>query len=127
VVRSAGFIGPGRAAPTEAQRVAAERGLDLAPHESRLMELGELRETALLVVMDARQRRAVAGMSGRSRGEILVLGDLDPEPIVRRGIRDPWGQSEVVFDAVYARIDRCVAALARELNHAAVVPGADGE
>lgn len=127
MVRSAGFMGPGRAAPPEAQAVAKGRGFDLSPHESRLMDLVELWHTDLLVVMDARQQRAVAAMASRPRRQVLVLGDLDPRPITRRGIRDPWGQEEDVFDEVYDRIDRCVGELARELNASAVVPDAVDE
>lgn len=123
VVRSAGFVGPGRPTPVEGLAVAERRGLDLTPHESRLMELGELRSTDLLVVMDTRQRRDVASRAERPRREILVLGDLDPQRIRRRAIRDPWSQDEDVFEGVYERIDRCVAELARELNRAAVDPG----
>lgn len=120
-VRSAGFIGPGRPSPAEALVVAERRGLDLVAHESRLMDLGELRSTDLLVVMDTRQQREVAAMANRARADVLLLGDLDPRPIRRRTIRDPWGQDELAFEEVYARIDRCVAELARELNRAVVV------
>lgn len=123
LVRSAGFVGPGRPTPAEGLAVATRRGLDLTAHESRLMEVGELRSTDLLVVMDTRQRREVAARADRPRREVLVLGDLDPRPIRRRAIRDPWSQDEDVFDAVYERIDRCVAELARELNRSAVDPG----
>jgi protein-tyrosine phosphatase len=127
VVRSAGFVGPGRPAPPEALAVAGRRGLDMGAHESRLMELRELRSTDLLVVMDRRQQRSVAAMANRPRRDVLLLGDLDPEPIRKRTVRDPWGQEEPVFEEVYDRIDRCVAELARELNASSVVPGVGGE
>lgn len=121
-VGSAGFVGAGRPTPAEGLAVATRRGLDLTPHESRLMEMGELRSTDLIVVMDTRQRREVAARADRPRREILVLGDLDPRPIRRRTIRDPWSQDEAVFEAVYERIDRCVAELARELNRTSPDP-----
>jgi hypothetical protein len=38
---------------------------------------------------------------------VLVLGDLDPDPIVARTILDPWNGAADVFDESYARIDRC--------------------
>ncbi|HUP20688.1 MAG TPA: hypothetical protein VM778_12145, partial [Gemmatimonadota bacterium] len=115
-VRSAGFVGPDRPSPAEAIAVAALRGHDLRGHRSRLLETVELRETDVIVVMDAGQQRAIARMAGRPRSEIVVLGDLDPGRIERRGIRDPWGEPAGVFEEVYARIDRCVEELARALG-----------
>ena len=123
LLRSAGFVGPGRRSPPEARAVAARRGVDLEGHRSRLMNTAELR-TSLVVVMDARQQEAVAAMASRRREEILVLGDLDPAPPWRRGIRDPWGQPEPVFEEVYERIDRCLEELARLLNQGVEPAGA---
>lgn len=114
-IGSAGFVGPDRGSPPEAIAVAELRGHDLRPHRSRLIQQAELRDTDVIVVMDTRQRRAIAGLSGRRRSEILVLGDLDPHRIERRTVRDPWGEGEEVFSEVYERIDRCVGELARIL------------
>jgi hypothetical protein len=44
---------------------------------------------------------------------VLVLGDLDPEPIETRVIRDPVEQPKEVFELSYSRIERCVEELAR--------------
>lgn len=126
-VTSAGFIGPDRPSPPNALAAAEARGIDLGAHRSRLMEPDELRSTDLVVVMDARQQREIAARSGRPRDRILVLGDLDPGPIARRAILDPWGRDLEVFDEVYERIDRCVRELARELNLGDVVPGGSTE
>ncbi len=109
-IDSAGFVGPGRPPPTEAIQSAAKRGLDLTSHRSKLMTLESVGAAELVVVMDARQQREVCRLYGRSVTSVLVLGDLDPEPIDTRAIRDPWGQSEEVFDSSYARIDRCLRA-----------------
>ena len=43
---------------------------------------------------------------------VVVLGDLDPLPIGSRTIRDPWGCGDEVFASSFARIERCVQALA---------------
>lgn len=115
-VSSAGFVGPGRPSPDSAVAAAERRGVDLRSHRSRLMNTAALRWPTLVVVMDTRQRREVAAMAGRRPSEILVLGDLDPEPIRRRGIRDPWDGSEAVLESVYDRIERCVEELARVLS-----------
>lgn len=109
-VTSAGFIGPGRPSPPEAQTVAARRGLDLAAQRSRLITEPLVRDHDLIVVMERAQAAALARTFGRDRG-VLVLGDLDPEPIDTRTILDPYGRTEDEFEAVYARIDRCVRSL----------------
>lgn len=120
-VASAGFIGPDRSSPDAALAVAGRRGVDMREHRSQLMSTELLARPALLVVMDARQRRAVSGMAGRPASEILILGDLDPLGADRRGIKDPWGKPEAVFEEVYERVERCVLEMARLLNEAAEV------
>lgn len=110
-VGSGGFIGPDRPPPAEAVRAAASRGLDLSAHRSRVITAEAVREAELVVVMDPRQRHAVHTLFGKPYQYLLILGDLDPRPVDRRAIRDPFGQPEDIFQAVYDRIDRCIGAL----------------
>jgi protein-tyrosine-phosphatase len=114
-VTSAGFIGPGRTPPETALSVAAGRGLDLSAHRSALVTTAIIRAASLVVVMSAQQAAAVQAQYGHDRLRVLVLGDLDPLPIATRTITDPWGKSVHVFDAVFERVDRCVAELTRLL------------
>ena len=107
---SAGFTGPGRHSPDTAIRVAAERSIELASHTSRLVTDALLRRAGLVVVMEPRQSLFLRSRYGVGRA--LVLGDLDPGPILRRAVRDPIFQSAEVFRSVYDRIDRCVEELA---------------
>jgi|GEM_PF-94679 len=117
-VGSAGFIGPGRAPPQEALDAASARGIDTSDHRSRLVTSTLLAEAELVVVMDSRQLRRVRRLPGDyHRGPVILLGDLDPSPIHRRAIRDPWGDEGWVFDAVFERIDRCVDELAENLQN----------
>lgn len=90
--------------------MAARRGLDLGAHRSRLITEPLVRDHDLIVVMERAQAAALARTFGRDR-DVLVLGDLDPEPIDTRTILDPYGRTEDEFEAVYARIDRCVRSL----------------
>jgi protein-tyrosine-phosphatase len=113
-IESAGFMGPGREMPEKGQRVAARAGHDLSSHSSRLLTPELVRSADLIVVMDPRQRRGITRRFG-SGLNLLVLGDLDPQPIDTRAVRDPYNQAEWVFEDVYARIDRCVAVLADHL------------
>lgn len=107
-VFSAGFIGPGRPSPPAAVRIAAERGLDLSDHRSETLTPARVTQAEFVVVMDARQRRAVCRLFGLDPSNVIILGDLDPEPIDTRAIRDPINQPDAVFEASYDRIDRCI-------------------
>ena len=113
--RSAGFIGPGRPAPELARAAAERRGLDLTDHGSRLLSRDDVGGEDLLVVMTPEQRRRARRLLRRRSQPVLVLGDLDPAPIVRRLVQDPYGHPTEVFERVFDRIDRCVEQLARAL------------
>ena len=79
---------------------------------SRVVEPEEVRGADVVVVMDPGQRRRLCRLTGRSRRRVVIMGDLDPEPIVRRAVQDPYGHPPEVFDRVYRRIDRCIDQLA---------------
>lgn len=107
-VRSAGMIGFNRPAPPEAVAAAARHAVDLTAHRSRLLTADGVRSAGLIVAMDPSQRRYVYERFGRLPADVLILGDLDPEPVETRTIRDPVDQPQAVFDQVYDRIARCV-------------------
>ncbi len=115
-VVSAGFILPGRPSPEAALRVAARRGLDLEDHRSQVVTPAMTRDADVAIVMEPKQLRQLRKVAGAEQGGLpIVLGDLDPEPIDRRAIIDPYDQPDDVFEAVYERIDRCCRALAEAL------------
>lgn len=111
-ISSAGFLAAGRTVPTPGQKVAASKGIDLSAHRSTALMPSAAAEADLIVVMEAGQQRHICKQVGRSPQDVIVLGDLDPEPIRKRTIVDPFDKPEEVFSASYARIDRCVAELA---------------
>ncbi len=111
-VHSAGFIGPNRPMPREGLQVAALRGLDLGSHRSALIDQARLADAALIVVMDAHQRRALHERFSCRGKRVIILSDLDSLPIDRRAIPDPFDKPVAVFADAYDRIDRCVNALA---------------
>jgi protein-tyrosine-phosphatase len=115
-VASAGFMGPGRPCPDVAVEVAAARGLDLSGHRSQLLAPPEVYAADLIVVMDTTQRWGIRALFGRLGNDVLLLGDLDPEPIETREIRDPVEQPKEVFDLSYSRIERCVEELVRAVS-----------
>ena len=114
-VESAGFIGFNRPAPAEAVMAAELHRVDLSAHRSRLVTADLVRAADLIVVMDPSQRSHICERFGRLPRDVVVLGDFDPTPVDIRTIRDPVDQTREVFDEVYARIARCVRALATAL------------
>ena len=108
LVRSAGFIGPGRQSPPLALSTASRHGLDMTAHRSVLVNQAIVDSSDLIVVMDPAQAMGLRRRFRLGKARILVLGDLDPQPIRRRTIRDPWGCDEKVFVDSYARIERCI-------------------
>lgn len=113
-IDSAGFVGPGRRAPEEAQFVAESHGLDLSAHRSQLLPTDTAATFDLIVVMEPEQLRRIRAIYPTDL-QIIVLGDLDPQPIDTRTIRDPFGQAADIFEASYSRIDRCIDKLVSSL------------
>jgi len=115
-VDSVGLTAPGRPSPPEAVAAAARHGVDLSVHRSQLVTAENVRAADLIVVMDLTQRHEICARFGRTERDVLVLGDLDPQPIETRVIRDPMRQPLAVFEQTYARIERCVRELARAIT-----------
>ena len=80
-------------------------------HRSELIEESNFQDADLIVVMSADQARVYRARF-TAANYVVVLGDLDPQPIDRRTILDPWNQGSEVFDDCYTRLDRCVRRLA---------------
>jgi len=114
-VGSAGFIGPDRGTPNSGLAAASARGLDLREHRSHVINAEIARSVDLLVVMEAAQAARLRTSLHVSPGRIVVLGDLDPDPIDTRTVRDPIFQPLHVFEETYERIDRCIGELYRAI------------
>lgn len=114
-IASAGFLGPGRPPPPPALRAAARRGVDLSAHHSALLTHAAVYGARLILVMEPRQAWRLRMRFGVPGSRILVMGDLDPLPIRTRAVRDPWEQDDEVLEAAYARVGRCVVAIADAL------------
>ena len=112
-VDSVGFVGAGRAAPAVAIAAAAARQIDLSMHRSRMLTAQRVEDADVIVVMEPPQGRAVTAGYGPLLAPIIVMGDLDPLRFATRTIHDPIDQPRAVFDAVYDRIDRCLASWVR--------------
>src|SRR3954462_3666574 len=117
-VSSAGFIGANRAAPREAMAAALRYGVDLSEHRSTVITSDLLREFDLILVMSSAQAQGIGARLRFDSIPIIVLGDLDPLPVGRRTILDPWNGSDEVFAESYSRLHRCVTQLAQLISSA---------
>ena len=115
-VSSVGFTAPGRPSPAEAVAAALRHGVDLSVHRSQLLTAEAVRAADVIVVMDLIQRNEICARFRRTERDVLVLGDLDPQPVETRRIRDPVRQPLAVFEQTYARIERCVRELVRVIH-----------
>jgi protein-tyrosine-phosphatase len=115
VALSAGFVGPGRPAPDSSVALAQQRGLDLTPHRSQLLSPALVKESHLVVVMSPAQEAEICRRFDYPGRRVLVLGDLDPEPIRTREVADPWNQPHQVLEESTLRVTRCVRELVAAL------------
>jgi protein-tyrosine phosphatase len=111
VIRSVGFFGPDRPSPDRALEVARERQLPLDSHRSTVISAPVAASADMVLVMESNHARQVTTQYGVPGTRVFLLGDFDPERIVLRAIPDPYGKEAAVFDACYARIERCIGSL----------------
>jgi protein-tyrosine phosphatase len=111
-VTSAGFVGRGRGVPNESLVLAGEREIDLANFRSQALTKEKVRQSDLVVVMDANQARALQEGFCGSPDRIVIAGDFDPLVCDTRAIADPWNGSLETFRSSFDRLDRCAAGLA---------------
>lgn len=115
-IESAGFVKPDRPSPVAARAVASRRGVNLESHRSRLLTRESVDSADIIYVMSKVQKRDIQVQFDADPGRVWVLGDLDPDPIRKRTIRDPVEQPEEVFEEVYDRIDRCLRVIAESAD-----------
>ncbi len=107
---SAGFHETsGRPTPKEFIALAAEFGIDLSGHRSRVVTAELLSQAEAILLMDERNRRALSrlrpGLAPRAR----LLGSYAPD--VPDEIADPWGKATELARGCYRDISRAVRAL----------------
>jgi protein-tyrosine phosphatase len=116
-VRSAGLeAGEGEPAAPDAVRAARRAGVDLSGHRTRRLDVADLSGTDLILGMEARHERALVRLAPEVRARVRLLGEFLAEPPF--GIADPWGRSDPVFDATFARLRDAVERLARAIETA---------
>jgi len=116
-VKSAGLdTKAGSPAAPGAVRTARGFGVDLGDHAARSLDLEPelLRWADLIVGMQGRHTTQLSRHWGIAPGKIRLLGDFLAGP--PHAIPDPWGESDAVFAAAFARIEDAVQRLAAVLQ-----------
>ena len=113
---SAGYIGPGRAPPCEAQEIARGRGIDHGDHVSSLVTAEQMDAADVVFVFDRFNLRDVRATPGVRLDRVLWLGDFDPVWTGKRAIIDPWGKVRSEYEATFVRIERCIDEVIRALD-----------
>lgn len=120
-VRSFGMLPmPGRPTPEYGQESARAYGIDLSPHRSQHLGAEAAQATALFVVFDAVNRRAILQRYPGVAAPLLRLGDFAPGV---GEINDPIDRDRPFYEATYAAIARAVDGLAEALERFLARPG----
>ncbi len=124
-VRSAGLEArEGKAVHPLSLRTAASFELDLSDHTAHRLGADDVAWADLLLGMEGWHRAEVLRRWPEASGKVHLLGDfLSSGPF---GIEDPFGEQEVVFQRVFARLAEGVEALAQRLDETHRRDGRDG-
>ncbi|MEN9705503.1 MAG: hypothetical protein RLZZ393_1382 [Pseudomonadota bacterium] len=100
-VRSAGLRAyAGQPVDKKMQRLLAAEGLDGSALRAERLAEWMLRQSDLVLVMEADHRTEIEGLYPLSRGRVFRLGHFDQQDIV-----DPIGKDGAVFQRVYQQIN----------------------
>jgi protein-tyrosine phosphatase len=114
-VRSAGLDArDGDPAQPAALAAARALGVDLSSHRARRLGAQDLAWADLVLAMEGHHAGRVARAWPEARSRVRLLGDYLPAPPHR--IADPYGHSDAVFAATFARIAQALARLAAKLE-----------
>lgn len=114
-VRSAGLhAAKGDRAYPAAAAGAARLGVSLDMHRSTPVSAEGLADRDLILVMQGAHTAEIARRWRDALPRVRLLGDFLPEP--PHLLPDPWGQSDAVFDAVFARVKSAVDHLAKRIE-----------
>lgn len=105
---------PGAMASDTALEVAAERGLDLGAHRSRLLTPELLDWADIVLAMGPSHLLAVTAMGGGEK--VAMLTDFLEGPAMGQPIEDPFGGDIETYRRAYDQIDEAIAALLGRLE-----------
>jgi len=115
-VSSAGTFGlDGRPAADLAVEVMAKQGIDISDHRARHVTREMLEGADIIVGMEREHLVEANVVFEDPGGKYHLLTDYGPPELQGAEIEDPYGRSIDAFRNAYARIERCVEGLLREI------------
>ena len=114
VVSSAGSSAlEGMPASQHAASVAQQHGIDLSSHRSRLLNTRAVREADLIVTMGRKHKKTVGVIDPEALSYTVLMTDFCDE---KGDVPDPIGGDRTDYERVYELINRCVEAMADQLE-----------
>ena len=98
----------GRAADPEAERLMAQRGIDMSAHRGRMLTPKFALAADLILVMDRQQKASCEQLAPSARGRVFLLGHWLPAN--EQEIVDPFHRGPEAFREALTHIDQAVAA-----------------
>lgn len=112
-IRSAGICGlEGYVADSLAVGVCQQHGVSLHGHVGRKLTLSMLRESDLILAMEAKQLNHISAMAPELRGKCMLFGRW----IAVKEIPDPYCKSQEAFEYVFSLLDQASQEWARRLD-----------
>lgn len=99
--------------------VAAAHGVDISGQRARVLSSQDLERFAVVVCLDASNKRAVQKLCAGLPAEpplVLLLRDLDPQG-EGLGVPDPYAGSSEAFQACFEIIEGCMPLLLQRVLH----------
>jgi protein-tyrosine phosphatase len=114
---SAGLLSlPGNEATYQAQRVAAEHGVDLTHHKAKSVSQKLVARSDLILVMEKSHEEALLEALPEASGKVLLLRHFARYGARRRGIADPYGLAHDAYRFCFLDIQDPVSSLIQYLS-----------
>jgi len=109
----------GKQADPRAQKVAAQRGVELSGHRTQVCTVEDLKNAQLILVMEPRHIRWVHELSNSLGKKVTYLGAFSAAGRAELVISDPFGKNDEVFQHCFEKIDAALEGLVEALHAAA--------
>ena len=101
----------GHAASEHSVELMAEAGIDISAHRARQIHPDMVRDADLVLVMEARHKRAIDDADPTARGKVHRLGEWQDVDI-----DDPYRQSRQAYEEALRDIEQGVASWAEKIR-----------
>ena len=108
VISAGTFVFLGMSPTRETQKLIEEIGLDASGHRAQRLNLGFLKKSDLVLVMEKRHKEDILKQFPQVQGRVHVLGEFVKFDPSEAEIPDPIGKSEEFYKASFLKITEAV-------------------